>query len=169
MKSISDYLQEQKEEVRQQLLQSDQDLVKPGIYSLCLLDKIVYIGKSRELANRLAEHYLNIFQYSTKCTKYILLKEAVKAYGSSAITYKILYYSPKEEQSEIDDDIGFKEAEFINQYQPVLNTQYPKLDNYHSYKYRNIKNLTLTDLFQTPEERIEASIKKLDQWAERNL
>lgn len=168
MKSITEYLKEQKEEVRQELISSDQDLVKPGIYALCLLDKVVYIGKSRELANRLAEHQLNIFQYNTKCKKYLLLKEAVQVFGSAAITYKILYYSPKEEQSEIDDDIGFKEAEFINQYQPILNTQYPKLDNYHSYTYKNIKTLTLTDLFQTPEERLELSLEKLDIWASQN-
>jgi excinuclease UvrABC nuclease subunit len=102
----------------------------PGCYSLSLGDKIVYIGKSRNLFIRLVSHVYLTENPPELPHRYSVLHEAKKR--GMDITFNILYIGHGETQKEIDDDIGFKEGELIRQHRPPLNIQIPKIDNYHS-------------------------------------
>lgn len=50
----------------------------------------------------------------------------------------MLYYANSITYSHIDNEIGTKEGEFIRMYNPVLNTQIPKEENWHKFDVNTI-------------------------------
>ena len=129
-----DYKQ-QAEALRQQGLSPKYE--HPGIYSISIGDKLVYIGKSTNMLERLAAHIDNTQNNRDKSNKYDVFREAIKR--GMNIQFDVLYDAKTADK----DEIGFKEAELINQYLPPLNYQLPLLDNYHRFK-TNKKAQTIT-------------------------
>lgn len=106
----------------------------PGIYCIKLNDQIVYIGKSRNMIVRIAEHYVGIKQ-GTEC-KYRILAE-VQRKGCS-VDFDVLYYAKNQRYWDMVEEIGQKEGEFIREYRPVLNTQIPKAEDWHKWEVHEI-------------------------------
>ncbi len=105
-----------------------------GIYCIKVDNKIVYIGKSRNMLKRIAQHMAEI-DCNTDKNMYNVLRELRPAHS---IAFDALLVTKDD-----DDEMGFAEARAIRHYQPCLNIQYPKLDNYHSFEYRRLaKHIT---------------------------
>ena len=61
----------------------------------------------------------------------------------------MLYVARSWYSSEIEDEIGQKEGEYIRKYRPALNTQIPKADNWRSYEINEIAStITLSEILQ---------------------
>ena len=101
----------------------------PGIYCIKINEQIVYVGKSRNMLQRIAEHYVGINAGKEK--KYRIMAEAQRK--GYSINFDVLYYATARTPSAIKEEIGEKEGEYIRQYQPVLNTQIPKAENWHKF------------------------------------
>lgn len=116
---------------------------RPGCYSISIGEKLVYIGKSRNMLVRLAQH-IDDTAYSNS-HKYEILREA-QSRGYN-IKFDVLYCGGGVSQDEIDSDIGVREGELIRQYCPPLNTQIPFYCDYHRYKYnKSAKTITLGEI-----------------------
>ena len=119
--------------------------LKSGIYCIKLKDTIVYIGKSKDMFNRIATHMMNIEDPTAKDfngKKYKLLRAAKNA--GYQITFDVLFYCPEE-------DLDLREGEYIRKYMPALNTQIPKVEG--GWEVNNIKSLTLPQLLSLLEDR----------------
>lgn len=64
---------------------------RAGIYCIRLDDEIVYIGKSKNMIKRIAEHYVGIMTRSEK--KYRILAEAQDK--RHIVGFDVLYYAQK--------------------------------------------------------------------------
>lgn len=106
----------------------------PGIYAISLDGKIVYIGKSENMAIRIANHMIHIEHLIEKGNKYQVLHQARKE--GYMICFSVLCYCSV-------DELAYKEAKYIREYMPPLNYQIPKLDNPKSYEV-NKKASTIT-------------------------
>ena len=144
MTILKDKVQEIEEELR-----TNQEVVDKydtaGIYAVYIEDKLVYIGKSRNMLCRLAQHifYTQNLQW-TKSHKYKVFNLAqVMGYN---VRFDVLYYSSTLGE-ESDDEIGYKEGEYIRQYLPPLNYQIPCADDYHHFTInRTAKTISLLDI-----------------------
>ena len=105
-----------------------------GIYCIKIDQKIVYIGKSTNMLRRVAQHYVGIKTESEK--KYQVLAEARRR--GHNINFDVLYYAKSGNYVKRLVEIGEKEGEYIRQYQPVLNTQIPKAENWSHFEVREI-------------------------------
>ena len=140
------YSKQYKDEVKQQLAQNPDIKEKyrgAGIYSIKIDDILVYIGKSQDLLERVAEHIAeiqNIDQHSSN--KYKVIAQAQRM--GHKVSFDILYYSPFTSGNEMIDDIGFNEGKYIREYLPFLNTQIPNENDYKKYTYnKRAKYITL--------------------------
>lgn len=116
-----------------------------GIYCIKIDSTIVYVGKSRNMLRRVAEHYVAIQQQAER--KYRILAEAQRK--GHAINFDVLYVARSWYSFEIEDEIGQKEGEYIRKYKPALNTQIPKADNWRSYEINeNASTITLSEILQ---------------------
>lgn len=68
--------------------------------------------------------------------KYRIMAEARRR--GYNISFDVLYYAKSKGRVNQLAEIGEKEGEFIRQYQPVLNTQIPREDDWHRYDTRTI-------------------------------
>ena len=100
-----------------------------GIYCIKVNEKIVYIGKSGNMLRRIAQHYAGIQRQTEK--KYAVLAEARRR--GHNINFDVLYYAKSTRYADKLAEIGEKEGEFIRKYQPILNTQIPKEDDWHKF------------------------------------
>ena len=130
---IEEY-QERKEQRRieqEKLIQYKQEKYgKPGIYCIKINGKIVYIGKSIYMLSRVEYHKRYITSGNGE-RKYKILNQAInKGYR---IEFDVLYYSPRKMENAIKNDIGKKEGVYIRRYKPCLNTQIPKIDDWHKW------------------------------------
>lgn len=105
-----------------------------GIYCIKIDQNIVYIGKSANMLRRVAQHYVGIQKETEK--KYYILAEA-KRKGHN-INFDVLYYAKSRNYADKLAEIGEKEGEYIRKYNPILNTQIPKEDNWSHYDVREI-------------------------------
>ncbi len=131
-------------------LKQDQDITRkyshPGIYSVSIGDRLVYIGKSRDMLCRLAQHifYTNNLQ-QTKTHKYRIF--ALARLMGYEVRFDVMYIATGKKENEIDKEIGEKEAELINRYLPPLNYQIPKMLNYKSFSVNKKANsITLMEI-----------------------
>lgn len=138
------------EEIYEELCK-DKDLVeryqRAGLYSISIEDKLVYIGKSRNMLKRLSAHMANT--EFDKAHKYQILRQARDR--GLRIQFNPIYYSQAITEQMIDDDIGYKEAEEIRRHLPPLNYQLPLLDNYHRFEVNKRANtIQLSDILNQP-------------------
>lgn len=107
----------------------------PGIYCIKLDDEIVYIGKSKNMLERVAQHYVGIKTCSER--KYRILAEAQRK--GHTVGFDVLYYAKCKHRDDISEEIGEKEGELIREHCPILNTQIPKAENWHSWDVNSIE------------------------------
>lgn len=142
---ISAVIQQIEDELRQ-----DEDIVKKydcaGVYSISIQGKLAYIGKSRNMLCRLAQHiFYSNNPFFTKSHKYKIFYLA--QFMGYDISFDVIYSTSGTEQQQIDDDIGQKEAEMINNYLPPLNYQIPNLDDYRHFTVnRRAKGIKLMEI-----------------------
>ena len=105
-----------------------------GIYCIKLNEQIVYIGKSRNMLLRIAEHYVGIKQESEK--KYRILAELQRK--GHTVCFDVLYYAQKTKKAEVEEEIGEKEGVFIRKHRPPLNTQIPKANDWHKFDTNHV-------------------------------
>lgn len=97
-----------------------------GLYFIKYYDKILYIGKADDLAYRMARHKMHILDPNDEPEKkYDLLRELIKIKGQDPLSFFYCQF-PQNECSRL-------EAHYINEYKPILNTQYPIYDMFSSY------------------------------------
>lgn len=106
----------------------------PGIYCIKIDDTVVYIGKSRNMLKRIANHYVNIKTEAEK--KYRIMAEAQRK--GHSISFDVLYYATARTPSAIKEEIGKKEGEYIRQYLPPLNTQIPKSEDWQKWDVNKV-------------------------------
>lgn len=105
-----------------------------GIYCIKIDQKIVYIGKSANMLRRVAQHYVGIQNETEK--KYRILAEARRK--GHSINFDVLYYAKSRNYVDKLNEIGEKEGEYIRKYNPILNTQIPKEENWHTFNTQKI-------------------------------
>ena len=98
-----------------------------GIYCIKLDDQIVYIGKSQNMLERVAQHYVGIRKGSER--KYRIIDEVQRKRGCP-VCFDVLYYATAQQKQDIIEEIGKKEGELIREYRPILNTQIPKAEDW---------------------------------------
>ena len=86
------------------------------------------------MLERVAHHYVGIKRGSER--KYRILAEAQRK--GQTVGFDVLYYAKSRSKVDKMVEIGEKEGEFIRQYQPVLNTQIPKEDDWHQYDTQTV-------------------------------
>ena len=86
------------------------------------------------MLRRVAEHYVGIQKETEK--KYRILSEARRK--GHPITFDVLYDAKGNWYAEIEEEIGRKEGELIRQYRPVLNTQFPKAEDWHKWNVNKV-------------------------------
>lgn len=119
---------------------------RAGIYSITIEDKLVYVGKSKDMLIRIANHLKEI-EVNQTSNKYRVLREAKTA--GRRIQFDVLYYSPLLLEEEIDNDIGFKEGELIRSLNPPLNQQIPKIEDFRKYSVnKKAKYITLQEILE---------------------
>lgn len=124
-----------------------------GIYCVSIGGKLAYIGKSRDMLCRLAQHifYTNNLSF-TKSHKYKIFSLA-QLMGYE-VKFDVMYIATGNNEEEIDDEIGKKEAELINEYLPPLNYQIPRMLNYHSFTVnKKAKSITLLEILGNEDKR----------------
>lgn len=105
-----------------------------GVYCIKVYGVIVYVGKSRNMLKRVAQHMAEIEMNHDKNMYNVLRK--LKENGAS-ISFDVLRVIGERGINEElwDDEMGKSEAVLISSYRPCLNIQYPHLDDYHKYDY----------------------------------
>lgn len=106
-----------------------------GIYCIKIDQKIVYIGKSGNMLRRISQHYVGIQKETEK--KYHVLAEARRR--GHDINFDVLYYAQSRTYADKLAEIGNKEGEYIRKYNPVLNSQIPKEDNWKKFEVREVE------------------------------
>lgn len=103
-----------------------------GIYCIKIDQEIVYIGKSGNMLRRIAQHYAGIQKETEK--KYRILAEARRR--GHNINFDVLYYAKSHRYADKLAEIGEKEGEYIHKYNPILNTQIPKENDWSHFDVR---------------------------------
>ena len=106
----------------------------PGIYCIKLNERVVYIGKSQNMLERVAQHFVGVRRGSER--KYRILAEAQRK--GQTVGFDVLYYAKSKTKKDILNEIGEKEGEFIRAYRPILNTQIPKEENWHKWNVEEV-------------------------------
>ena len=106
----------------------------PGIYCIKIKDQIVYIGKSLNMLERIATHYVGIRTGSER--KYRILAEVQRK--GHLIEFDVLYYAQKTARKDLEEEIGQKEGELIRQHLPILNTQIPSESDWRKWNTNTI-------------------------------
>lgn len=110
-----------------------------GIYCIKVDDKIVYIGKARNMLKRIAQHMAEIEMNHDK-NMYNVLRQLKENHH---IGFDVLTDTTEGD----DDEMGVAEAYAIRRHHPCLNIQYPKIDNYHSFDYcKRAKTITVQEV-----------------------
>ena len=106
---------------------------RAGIYKISIEDRIVYIGKSKNMLYRLAEHFVGM--KIPKEHKYRILADAKRR--GYKVNFDRIYDARSVLPTEIEEEIGQAEGEFIRRYRPPLNTQIPKESDWRKYDYNS--------------------------------
>ena len=120
---------------------------RPGIYCIKIDNKIVYIGKSRNVLDRIACHLCNINKDSDewKSHKYDIIREAME--NSLSIGFDLL-----EGDIETEQELGEREGYWIRKFMPPLNRQIPKEEDYRRYSTnKKASIISLSEVMGTSE------------------
>ena len=112
-----------------------------GIYCIKIDNTIVYVGKSGNMLKRIAQHYVGIQKEKEK--KYRILAEARRR--GYDINFDVLYYANSHRYADKLAEIGEKEGEYIRKYNPILNTQIPKEENWSHFEVRELDEEAIID------------------------
>lgn len=115
---------------------------KIGLYSIKIEDKLVYIGKSTNILYRIANHlFLTENLQYTNSHKYKIFNQAIQQ--GMNIYFDVIQLCNDEEE------LGNEEGKQIRFWQPILNYQIPKEENYHSYTVnRKAKYISLDEILR---------------------
>ena len=105
-----------------------------GIYCIRLDNRIVYIGKSVNMLERVAQHYVGI-QYGNK-EKYRIMAALQKE--GHPVKFDVVFDASSTTRLDIDEEIGYMEGVFLRKYRPVLNTQIPKEEDWRKFEVKKI-------------------------------
>lgn len=105
-----------------------------GIYCIRLDDRIVYIGKSINMLERIAQHYVGI--KNGRKEKYRIMSQLQRE--GYPISFDVLYDASQTNRYDIDEEIGYMEGVYLRAYRPELNTQIPKEEDWHKYEVKRI-------------------------------
>ena len=105
-----------------------------GIYCIKIDTQIVYIGKSTNMLRRIAQHYVGIQTGAEK--KYRIMAEARRK--GHNIGFDVLYYAQRKGSTNQLLEIGQKEGEYIRKFNPVLNTQIPKEEDWSKWDINEV-------------------------------
>lgn len=132
----------------EQLMKNDghyEKLKCSGIYYIQVKDKILYIGKSRDMFTRAANHMSNTYDETmseANSKKYELLRGLDEAGYDIGIGVMCKCKCN-------DYELGNKEGEYIRKYMPILNYQIPKEEDYSKYTVnKKVKEITLEELIE---------------------
>lgn len=103
----------------------------PGIYSISVANKVLYIGRANNMYRRIFEHRRDILKSNEK--KYVILRQALQ--DGQAIQFNVVFYTTKVRKDAVQREINEREAYYINYYLPPLNRQipdHPKFEKQHS-------------------------------------
>lgn len=115
-----------------------------GVYGILLDGKLVYVGKSVNMLQRMAQHYVQIA--TPKEHKYEILAQA--AHSGHTLRFTVLYYATGAVQNQ-QNEIGEKEGELIRKHRPPLNYQIPKAENWREYTVNAAAHtITLNELLE---------------------
>ena len=103
-----------------------------GIYCIKINGQIVYIGKSFNMLERIASHYLEIAEGTSKSNKYKVLHNAYNC-EECFLQFDVLYNCRRVRPEAVEKELGNAEAKYINKYMPALNYQIPKIGDYKHY------------------------------------
>lgn len=118
----------------------------PGIYAIKINNIIVYVGKSTNMLKRIAEHISEIKHGTHLPHKYIILQQALSS--NLPIGFDVICYSKRTYKD--SNELGNKEAYYINKLKPPLNIQYPIYNNWHNYTINEkARTITLSEILQT--------------------
>lgn len=110
-----------------------------GIYCIKVDDKIVYVGKARNMLKRVAQHMAEI-EMNTDKNMYNVLRVLKTTHH---LAFDVLTTTTEGD----DDEMGLAEAYAIRHHQPCLNIQWPHLDNYMKYDYcKRAKTITAKEV-----------------------
>ena len=115
-----------------------------GIYAILLDGNIVYIGKSVNMLQRMAQHYVGICKQAEP--KYQILAEAKR--NGHQIRFTVLHYAKEQTCAARTEELGQKEGEFIRRFLPALNTQIPKEANWRKWDVQEIDTSRIFHLIQ---------------------
>lgn len=92
----------------------------PGIYGIVVNGHVVYVGQSKDIARRLAEHKINILILTSKSEPKYRLLHAIhdQRQYNQRISFKVIQTL----DNPTKDQINAMERFWIDQYNPVLNT-----------------------------------------------
>lgn len=107
----------------------EEDLInkyqKQGIYCIKVENMIVYVGKSRNMLERIYNHFTSILNTNlTKTKKYVILRE-IRNMG-----YTINFDVLQDCSGMTDDELGEVEGEYIRTFRTDLNQQIPNKGDY---------------------------------------
>ena len=105
-----------------------------GIYCIRLGDTLVYIGKSVNMLERVAQHYVGI-QYRN-AEKYRIIAQLQQE--GHPVNFDVLYDASSATRHDIDEEIGYMEGVYLRKYRPPLNTQIPKEEDWRKYEVKPI-------------------------------
>lgn len=98
---------------------------KPGIYCIKVGEMVVYVGKSRNMLERIYNHFRSILNTNlTKTKKYVILREIMNA--GYVINFDVL----QDCSGMTDDELGEIEGEYIRAFNTDLNQQIPLKGDY---------------------------------------
>lgn len=125
------------EEIYQELINKGlEDKYKhPGIYSIHIDDKLVYIGQSKEMLLRIANHLSEMETSSSN--KYKVLRTARES--GHTIIFDVVEYCQVGELDQL-------EAKYINQLWPPLNYQIPNIGSSGFTVNKEAKYITLKSI-----------------------
>ena len=121
----------------------------PGLYCIKIAGKLVYIGKSLNMLDRISSHIVHI-EYPQKSHKYQILHQArEKGYD---VEFDVIYYS-KAGWETVEQDIGENEGRLIRYFRPALNYQIPKEGDYTHYTVnKRAKYVSLEEILELEPE-----------------
>lgn len=126
------YILQRGEQIVQQQLNSPEVIKKydkAGCYCIKIQNRIVYVGKSKNMLVRLGQHLACIER--PQKNMYEVLQQAKKE--GLKIGFDVLYYSKSQTEEQMFQEIGEEEGRLIRELRPILNYQIPKEENYKSY------------------------------------
>lgn len=130
---------------------------RAGCYCIYIDDKLVYIGKSMNIFERIAAHIYNMDNNKRDEHKYHILNEART--NGNKISFDVIYYANKTDVDEARKDISINEEILIQKYLPPLN-YLVKSDSENPVHNEDALTITLNEILMLDSVKIESAYKE---------